>query len=77
MAACLTILWGCSTRQTAVEYQTVKITPPALLLANCAAPAGPRNPATNLDLLDYAIRLKAALSACNQDKQALRKFYEE
>jgi hypothetical protein len=69
------MLWGCSAPQTISEYKTVKLTPPSLLLADCAQPAFLHNPATNLDLLNYAISLQAALTACNQDKQALRVFY--
>ena len=75
--ACLLMSLGCSTPQTVIEYQAVKIAPPSLLLADCPMPATLQNPATNLDLLQYAIGLKEALEACNQDKAALRKFYEE
>lgn len=74
---CLITLLGCSTSQPVIEYQTVKITPPSMLMADCLTPARLHNPATNGDLLNYSIRLQAALDACNQDKRALRMFYDE
>jgi hypothetical protein len=44
-------------------------------MADCLVPANLQEPATNLDLLQYAISLKAALESCNQDKRGLREFY--
>jgi len=55
-----------------VEHQAIKLTPPALLLKDCTAPEAPQHPATNLDLLKYAIGLKTSLDGCNGDKRALR-----
>lgn len=69
-------LTACSSPRIITEYQTIKLNPPALLLNDCPCPELPGAPATNLDILTYAINLKLALSACNQDKQALRAFYE-
>ena len=74
---CLAVLYGCSSPQLITEYQTVKIKPPALLMADCSGPEPLPSPATNLDLLNYAINLRLALDACNQDKARLREFYAE
>ena len=70
------MLSGCSTPQTVIEYQAVKLAPPSVLLTDCQAPDRPQNPATNGDLLQYAIKLKVALDECNKSKARLREFYD-
>lgn len=49
--------------------------PPAELLAPCAEPAATRG--TNGTLAQYALNLRSALRACNDDKAALRMWASE
>jgi hypothetical protein len=59
-----------------IEYQTIKLAPPALLLVDCPRPEPLDDTASNLDVLNYTLDLQAALESCRQDKAGLRKFYE-
>jgi hypothetical protein len=70
------MLTGCSSPQIITEYQTIKLTPPSILLVDCLCPQLPEEPASNLDILAYTIDLRLALESCNQDKVKLREFYE-
>lgn len=55
-----------------VRTETIRVTPPATLLADCREPAW--EGATLGQLPDYIQDLQAALVACNIDKQKLREW---
>lgn len=58
----------------AVTHPTSTLKPPESLLMDCPEPGG--RPQTNGQLADYALALRNALRVCNNDKAALREWYE-
>jgi len=63
---------ACSTlpKKTITRTELVKQYPPAIYLEACPRPEYQGN--TNGELLEFIVKLDAALKQCNQDKQSLR-----
>lgn len=72
---CLLMFSGCSGAKIVRQVDTVKLTPPALLMRETATPALHGN--TNRDLLNFVLELRAALREANADKAALREWASE
>ena len=66
------VLAGCSTTRTVTQVETVKISPPAILIAETSEPL--LRGGTNGDLLNWALELLSSLRRCNADKAALREW---
>lgn len=67
---CLLPLTGCSGRPVATVPVVIRQEVPASLTAETPVPLW--DGATNADLLGYALDLRRALGACNEDKAAIR-----
>jgi hypothetical protein len=67
LTLCATLAAGCAAVKAP---QTGFLTPPAELMADCPAPQG--SAATNGDLVQWILDLRASLADCNNDKASLR-----
>lgn len=68
----LLILGGCSTKPL-IKVETVLLSPPAALLADCPETPIPER-GSNGDLLELAKLLRIDLAECNRSKARLREW---
>ena len=75
----MTAVAGCAS-EPAPPVDTVVLTPDRSLLRDCPVPEPARGENGRIaigDAMQWAADLFESLSACNADKQALRRFYQE
>lgn len=76
-ALCLLLFGGCSAKpQIMTRTETVLLSPPAALLANCPETPVPAE-GSNGDLLELAQMLRIDLAECNRSKARMREWLKE
>jgi len=63
---------SCASEPPVIKTEVIKLTPPATLLAPCAAPTLQGD--TYRAIIGHALDLKRALKHCDADKAALRQW---